>query len=146
MNINEGPQPNCSEAVFRFYTLDPKEMWKIISGITRSLRYTEIEEVPKFNDPEDYDGFSFSKYGIVTVQENMNAFIVNCKNNHLSDHFTDVVMDLDISVEEGESSDKLYSNFARDCTCGKIWFNDYEKQLSKPISELEKEVIRRDKK
>lgn len=37
MKIEKGPQSNCSEAVFRFYTLKPSEMQKILQAVANEV-------------------------------------------------------------------------------------------------------------
>lgn len=61
MRIEYGVQSNCSESVFRFYTLDPKEIQTILQAIADEISVnTEFEphqnqEVPLFKTAEEYD-------------------------------------------------------------------------------------------
>jgi len=68
--------PNCSEAVFRFYTLDPKKIQKILQLIANEISFnTEFEghkhqKIPLFEKAEDYE----TKYREPTVEETNEHF------------------------------------------------------------------------
>ena len=45
-------QPNCSEAVFRFYSEDPKIIREILQGFADEVALTtgeEVQQIPVFN-------------------------------------------------------------------------------------------------
>lgn len=143
MEVEKGINPNCSEAVFRFYTLDPEEMHAILSAILRSVNNAlrdfpdKCNPVPKFSDPESYNGFSFpaiNHNGFVTVEPKRGSFVVCCGNNALTDDdsWRYAVIDRDVYVEEAEHSEELKSEYARDCTCGIEFFPDYPRLLEEP--------------
>jgi len=125
---------NCSEAVFRFYTLDPEKMHKILSWIAEEVRADGIvvSEIPKFEDPKQYESVVIpaANYdGVVTVEEDKGAFRLNIGNNSISSNETgwiEKIMQLGIEVEEAEFSEEL-SKLARDCTCGITYFENYER-------------------
>jgi len=61
MKIEIGINPNCSEAVFRFYTLDPKEIQTILQAIADEISVNtgftphQKQKVPLFKTAEEYD-------------------------------------------------------------------------------------------
>ena len=60
MKIEKGLNPNCSEAVFRFYTLEPKKIQQILQIISDkvSSAYGDKEKrqiIPLFKTAEQYD-------------------------------------------------------------------------------------------
>ena len=63
MKIEQGLNPNCSEAVFRFYTLEPKKIQTILQAIANEISATEgdnipawkNQKVPLFKTAEEYD-------------------------------------------------------------------------------------------
>lgn len=61
MEIEKGLNPNCSEAVFRFGTLDPKKIQKILQIIADKISsYTDFkphknQRIPLFKMAEEYD-------------------------------------------------------------------------------------------
>lgn len=61
MRIEYGINPNCSEAVFRFYTLDPKEIQTILQAIADEISANtdfaphQNQKVPLFETAEQYD-------------------------------------------------------------------------------------------
>ena len=55
MRIEQGFNPNCSEAVFRFYTEDPKVAHRILQAFADEVAETNehsAEIVPEFQDME----------------------------------------------------------------------------------------------
>lgn len=143
MEIGRGVNPNCSEAVFRFYTLDPKKMYGILSAVLRSVNDAlgnspdKRDRVPKFSDPERYDDFSFpaiNHNGFVTVEPKRGSFVLCCGNNALTDEssWRFAVIDNEVYIEEAERSGGLTDEYARDCTCGIEFFPDYPRRLEEP--------------
>ena len=135
---------NCSEAVFRFYTLDPEKMHKILSWIAEEVRADGIDvpEIPEFEDPKQYESVvipAVNYDGVVTVEEDKGAFRLNIGNNSISPNTTgwiEKIIQLGIEVEEAEFSEEL-SKLARDCTCGIRYFTDYEHLKRDPPSNKE---------
>ncbi|KXA90362.1 hypothetical protein AKJ61_00750 [candidate division MSBL1 archaeon SCGC-AAA259B11] len=143
MEIEKGINPNCSEAVFRFYTLDPEKMHAILSSMLRSVNNAlgdfpdKRSRVPKYGEPERYNGFSFPAInhdGFVTVEFERGSFVVCCGNNALTDDdsWRYAVIDNEVHVEEAEFSDALKDEYARDCCCGIEFFPDYPRLLENP--------------
>ena len=58
MQIEKGLNPNCSEAVFRFYTLEPKKIQEILQIIADKVAeqgYNKMMKIPLFKTAEEYD-------------------------------------------------------------------------------------------
>lgn len=61
MKIEYGINPNCSEAVFRFHTLKPKEIQTILQAIAEEINKNsgfephQNQKVPLFKTAEEYD-------------------------------------------------------------------------------------------
>jgi len=168
--------PNCSEAVFRFYTLDPKKIRFILQAIADEISAnTEVEEfknqkIPLFKTAEEYDTnwsgetsystkhleafrkaenqeewaklreeISKREYpnvllrsvaglgdneAIITIEKDKGAFRLNIGNNDISNNTTgwiEKIKSLGIKVEEAETCPEL-QKYARDCTCGIVFF------------------------
>ena len=63
MRIEQGFNPNCSEAVFRFYTEDPKVAHQILQAFAEEVAETNehpVEIVPEFQEMEKIKQVSFS--------------------------------------------------------------------------------------
>jgi len=131
-----GLNPNCSEAVFRFYTEDPQVAHKILQAFADEI--AEVNEhpaqiIPAFGAMEDVKRISFSACaGLgepVTKciwEPRKKAFILCIGNNDISPDGKgcQTVRDLDIRVEEAETCKDL-QRYARDCTCGNVFFENY---------------------
>jgi hypothetical protein len=133
MKVSYGIFPNCSEAVFRFYTLDVKKAKKILKAFVKVC--CPDFKLPKIEKIEDIDGVSFPASnldGEVFLEPKRGAFVVRVGNNDISDNgdiIIDTVKKLDILVEEAETSPNLERKYARDCTCGITFFDGYPKRL-----------------
>lgn len=61
MKIENSLNPNCSEAVFRFYTLEPKEIRDILQAIANEINANtdfkphKNQKIPLFKTAKDYD-------------------------------------------------------------------------------------------
>lgn len=150
MEISIGVTPNCSEAVFRFYTLDPFTMQKILNAFATEVSQVyrkwrkrgeavpegwDEQEVPLYGTPIQYEGIALQSCAglgdngaLVTVETDIGAFVLNIGNNDIKPDGLgcQTVRRLGVAVEEAESSPLLYHAYARDCTCGIHFFGDYE--------------------
>ena len=61
MEIESGINPNCSEAVFRFYTLEPQKIQGILQALADEISANsgfephENQKIPLYPTAEDYD-------------------------------------------------------------------------------------------
>ena len=136
MRIETGVNPNCSEAVFRFYTEDPKLAHQILQAFADEV--AEANEhparvIPEFQEMEKIKQVSFSACaGLgepVTKciwEPRLKAFVLCIGNNDISPDGKgcQTVRDLGIKVEEAEVCADL-QKYARDCTCGDVFFQDF---------------------
>ena len=135
MRIYCGLDPNCSEAVFRFYTDDPQMAHKILQAFADEVAETNehpAEIVPTFGRMIDIEKVSFSACaGLgepVTKciwEPKHRAFVLCIGNNDIAPDGKgcDMVRGLRIRVEEAETCKDLLK-YARDCTCGNVFFDE----------------------
>jgi hypothetical protein len=122
--------PNCSEAVFRFWTVDPEQIRKIVQAFVDEAGDPKIT-VPALKSPEDVDGIRFdacNHNGECIFEPKLGAFVLRVGNNDLQGRAANFVKSLGVVVEEAETSPELNKKYARDCCCGIIHFKDYEKR------------------
>ncbi|MEM2914579.1 MAG: hypothetical protein QXH91_04160 [Candidatus Bathyarchaeia archaeon] len=134
MKIFYGIPANCSEAVFRFYTVDVKEIKTILKAFIESCCTEEGYTMPEIEKPEDVDGIVFpavNEDGECIFEPELNAFVLRVRNNDVSETTIDAVKRLGIFVEEAENSPRLREEYARDCTCGERFFDGYPKLLKR---------------
>ena len=129
--------PNCSEAVFRFYTVDPEQVRRILQAFANEVAQangTRPEVIPQMERIEHVESIHVSACaGLgepVTAchfERAKNAWVLCIGNNDISPHGEGctTVRDLGIPVEEAETSPSVANRWARDCTCGIEWFADY---------------------
>lgn len=146
MKLEVGVSPNCSEAVFRFYTLNPEHMQKILQALADEVRaycgqllgeafpeWVREAHVPLYEKAEDYQGEQAFRAPagvgndsvIVTVERKRGTFVVNIGNNAIAENITgwkEKVRALGVAVQEAETCPELKKKYARDCTCGIVFF------------------------
>jgi len=194
MRIEYGINPNCSEAVFRFYTLEPKKIHTILQSIANEIsNETDFtphkkQKIPLLKNADDYDTnyhkatnqeydthykiisvlaakrnkqnatkkeiaeaekalkieyerFRKLQYrnsvslkacaglgdndAIITVEKENGSFRLNIGNNDIQNNKTnwiEKVKALDIKIEEAEVGENNLKDYARDCTCGVVFF------------------------
>lgn len=148
MKIEVGPWANCSEAVFRFYTLDPKKMQLILQALADEISATtdfdahKGQSVPLVERPEEYEGTVLqacaglgSNDCEVTIERERESFVLNIGNNDISGNNTswiECVQGLGIRVEEAGYSPVLEKAYARDCCCGITYFDGYKGLIKNP--------------
>lgn len=135
MRLEKGLNPNCSEAVFRFYTEDPKIAHQILEAFAQEVGEVNehpIEIIPEFKTMEEIKKISFSACaGIgdpVTKciwEPKKRAFVLCIGNNDIAPDGKgcEKVRELGIKVEEAETCKDLLK-YARDCTCGNVFFDE----------------------
>ena len=135
MKVEVGFNPNCSEAVFRFYTEDPKIAHQILEAFAQEVGEVNehpIEIIPEFKRMEDIKRISFSACaGIgdpVTKciwEPKKKAFVLCIGNNDIAPDGKgcEKVRELGVKVEEAETCKDLLK-YARDCTCGNVFFDE----------------------
>ena len=133
MRIEQGLNPNCSEAVFRFYTEDPQTAHKILQAFADEIAETNehpAEIVPEFARIEEIDKISFSACAGLgepvtkcVWEPKKRAFVLCIGNNDISPDGKGcgTVRKLGIRMAEAESCKDL-QKYARDCTCGNVFF------------------------
>lgn len=147
MELEVGVSPNCSEAVFRFYTLNPEHIQKLLQALADEVRaycrefleeadpdWIGNTQVPLREKAEDYEGGQAFRAPagaddsvIVTVERKRGAFVVNIGNNGIAENITgwkEKVRALGVAVEEAETCPELKERYARDCTCGIVFFGE----------------------
>jgi hypothetical protein len=131
MKIEKGLNPNCSEAVFRFYTTKPKDIQFILQAFADEISATEGDNVPswknqkvpiykkaemyatKFDKKDNYYGNVILKdcaglgdnEAVVTIEKDKKAFVLNIGNNSISENKTgwvQIIKGLGIRVIEPE--------------------------------------------
>jgi hypothetical protein len=119
--------PNCSEAVFRFFTVDPEQIRAILQAYADEA--SSSFSVPPLKHPGEVEqiGFPACNHDAECFFEpDLKAFVLRIGNNDLeSRHATEFVKSLGIVVEEAETSPDLDKKYARDCTCGIRFFDGY---------------------
>ena len=145
MRIEVGFQPSCSEAVFRFHTVDPKNVRIILQALADEVQahYPDDEKWRKESTKTVSKQIDVSKYEdvnirncaglgdndtVISVDKKKGYFTVNIGNNDISDDKTgwkDVIKGLKIKIQEAEYSKEL-TDLARDCTCGITYFDGYK--------------------
>jgi hypothetical protein len=135
VKIEHGLSPNCSEAVFRFYTEDSKVAHRILQAFADEVAEAnghKAEIVPEFQDMEKVKQVSFGACAgmgePVTKciwEPKHKAFVLCIGNNDISadGKGCKTVRELGIKVEEAEICTDL-QKYARDCTCGNVFFQD----------------------
>ena len=135
MKVEQGFNPNCSEAVFRFYSEDPQIAHKILQAFADEVAETNehpAEIVSTFERMLDIEKVSFSACaGLgepVTKciwEPKLKAFVLCIGNNDIAPDGKgcQTVRDLRIRVEEAETCKDL-QRYARDCTCGNVFFDE----------------------
>ena len=135
MRIENGVQSNCSEAVFRFYTADPKVAHRILQAFADEVAEANkhlAEIIPEFQEIEKIKHVSFGACaGLgepVTKciwEPKLRAFVLCIGNNDIlpDGKGCKTVRELGIKVEEAEICQEL-QKYARDCTCGNVFFED----------------------
>jgi hypothetical protein len=136
MRVEKGLNPNCSEAVFRFYTEDPQVAHKILQAFADEV--AEVNEhpaqiIPEFQEMEKIKQISFSACAGLGEpitkcmwEPGKKAFVLCIGNNDITPDGKgcQTVRDLGVRVEEAETCKDL-QKYARDCTCGNVFFEDY---------------------
>lgn len=143
MKVEVGFHASCSEAVFRFYTLKPKKVQKILQAIQDEVRGAYPgdkdwvgDDVPLYEKAEMYEEGTLinacaglgDNNAVIKVEKDKGAFTLNIGNNDLGANggaWIDVVKALGIKVQEAESCKEL-QEIARDCCCGIQWFEGYK--------------------
>ena len=137
MKIEVGLSPNCSEAVFRFYTLDPGQAREILQAFAKEVAGGNghvAEDIPPIERIEEVEKVRFAACAGLGepitqchVEKDLGAFVLCIGNNDLSPEgeACATVKRLGIKVEEAETSPSLVRQYARDCTCGIVWFDGY---------------------
>jgi hypothetical protein len=137
MRIETGLHANCSEAVFRFYTGNPKVAHQILQAFADEVAEANehpAQIIPEFQEMEKIKQVSFSACaGLgepVTKciwEPKLKAFVLCIGNNDISPDGKgcSAVRRLGISVEEAETC-KDVQRYARDCTCGMVFFSEHE--------------------
>jgi hypothetical protein len=94
-----------------------------------NIRLTRPEDVTKVTWPAcNGDAECF-------WEPHLDAFVLRVGNNDLSDNADgtiELVKSLGIPIEEAEFSPALDAKYSRDCTCGIVWFDGYDKLLKAP--------------
>jgi len=133
VRIESGLHPNCSEAVFRFYTEDPKVAHRILQAFADEVAETNehsAEIVPEFQDMEKIKQVSFGACAGLGEpatkciwEPKRKAFVLCIGNNDISPggKGCNTVREFAIRVEEAETCKDLLK-YARDCTCGNVFF------------------------
>ncbi|MEO0126321.1 MAG: hypothetical protein ABIL44_01055 [candidate division WOR-3 bacterium] len=104
MLIERNLQPNCSEAVFRFYTLDPKQIHFILQAIADEVSHNckiwGKQVIPEFKTAEEYETkynshpllYAIAGLGdnecLIVIEKDKRAFRLNIGNNEISDNKT----------------------------------------------------------
>ena len=134
MKAEIGLNPNCSEAVFRFYTEDAQAAHKILQAFADEVAETNehpAEIVPTFEGMPDIEKIAFSACaGLgepVTKciwEPAKRAFVLCIGNNDIASDGKgcEKVRELGIRMEEAETCKDL-QKYARDCTCGNVFFS-----------------------
>ena len=134
MKMETGLNPNCSEAVFRFYTDQVDTARNILQAFAdevAKMNERPVEIVPEFGTMEEIEKISFSACaGLgepVTKciwEPKKRAFVLCIGNNDISPDGKGchTVRDLGICVQEAETCKDL-QRYARDCTCGSVFFS-----------------------
>ncbi len=137
MKIERGLNPNCSEAVFRFYTEDAETASKILQAFANEVARAygnPPEAIPPLTAIQQVEGVTFGACAGLGEpitrcrwEYKKKAFVLCIGNNDLSadGEGCRTVRELGIQVEEAETSPSLARRWARDCTCGIEWFADY---------------------
>lgn len=135
MKVESGLNPNCSEAVFRFYTEDTEVARKILQAFAdevASVNEHPVEIIPSISKMEDVQNISFGACaGLgepVTKchwEPDRGAFVLCIGNNDIAPdgEGCETVRKLGIKVEEAETCNSL-AKYARDCTCGIVFFEE----------------------
>jgi hypothetical protein len=136
MQIETGLNPNCSEAVFRFYTDKPEIAHKILQAFADEVAGAN-GRVPRvvraFQKMEEIEKVSFSACAgmgePVTKciwEPKKKAFVLCIGNNDIAPEGKgcNTVRELGICVEEAETCKDLLK-YARDCTCGNVFFDEH---------------------
>ena len=137
MKIEVGLNPNCSEAVFRFYTEEVEVARKILQAFANEVARpygNELDAIPCLTKMQQVEGVFFGAgAGLgepVTRcrwEPEKKAFVLCIGNNDISPDGEGcrTVRELGIQIEEAETSPSLAKRWARDCTCGIEWFENY---------------------
>ena len=145
MRCEQGVNPNCSEAVFRFYTEDPKVAHQILDAFAQEVAEVNkhpAEVIPEFQQMEDVKRISFSACAgmgePVTKciwEPKKKAFVLCIGNNDIAPDGKgcEKVRELGVKVEEAEVCKDLLK-YARDCTCGNIFFDDLAPQQERAVT------------
>ncbi len=135
MQVETGLNPNCSEAVFRFYTEDPKVAHKILQAFADEVAGANrrpAKTVPAFRKMEEIEKVSFSACAgmgePVTKciwEPKRKAFVLCIGNNDIAPDGKgcNTVRGLGVRVDEAETCKDLLT-YARDCTCGSVFFDE----------------------
>jgi hypothetical protein len=147
MRIEMCLSPNCSEAVFRFYTEDPQIARRILQAFANEVAHAnhEIpEEVLALVSIKDVESIRLSACAGLGdpltechYESEKKAFVLCIGNNDISadGEGCHTVKKLGVKVEEAETSPSLAKRWARDCTCGIVYFDDYSGRIvEKPKS------------
>ena len=142
MKVSLALNPSCSEAVFRFFTVDPEQIRAIVQAFANETNRDFA--VPPLKHPEDVGNVRFSACnydGECFFEPDLGAFVLRVGNNELQGQAAEFVKSLEIVVEEAETSPELDKKYARDCTCGNVHFKGYEKRKisisANPLVKLE---------
>jgi len=143
MKLTLGINPNCSEAIFRFFTRDPKVIEQILKTYAQCSASYEDSTDPEsihVTKPEDVNSITWpacNENAECFWEPHLNAFVLRVGNNDLTenenkDTIADIVKSLGIFVEEADTSPALHDKYARDCTCGIRFFDGYPKRIKSP--------------
>lgn len=130
MKVSLALNPNCSEAVFRFWTADPEQIRQIVQAYMNET--SPGSKAPVLKKAEDVGQVRFSACnhdGECIFEPELGAFVLRVGNNDLREGGANAfVKSLGIVVEEAETSPELDEQYARDCTCGAVFFDGYERR------------------
>ena len=136
MIVERSLSPNCSEAVFRFYTVKPQEARRVLQAFANEVAHASHaapEVICPIGRMEDVEKVSFTACaglgsGVTEChwEPDSKAFVLCIGNNAIAagGEGCRTVQELGINVEEAETNLSLARRWARDCTCGIRFFPD----------------------
>jgi len=156
MKIEIGVWANCSESVFRFITIEPKQIQFILQAIadeiTANTDYKphKKQKVPLLKTAEEYDTQYKEKEktlkkmypksllsacaglgdneAIIKIEKEKGSFRLNIGNNDISPNKTDWIAKVtSLGIKVQEAEfSEELKKVSRDCTCGQTYFQDYK--------------------
>jgi hypothetical protein len=142
--IERALNPNCSEAVFRFYTDQPQMAHEILQAFANEVaRANEhpAQIIRSLAAMEDVKKVSFLACAGVRKprtkchwEPELKAFVLCIGNNDISPdgEGCETVRKLGIKVEEAETCPSV-RKYARDCTCGAVFFEEQAQPVSETL-------------